>query len=113
MLEVLRIFPRSINEDMNASLDAEIYEAEIEATLFSLKRGKIHSPYGLSVKFYIGFFELVKEDLLKVLCESKRSGKVLGTLNSNFLALIPKKKEVTSSKDFLPISCCNVVYKLI
>jgi hypothetical protein len=37
----------------------------------------------------------------------------LGTLNRNFLALIPPKKESSSFEDFRPISCCNLIYKLI
>ncbi|KAL9669927.1 hypothetical protein QQ045_007477 [Rhodiola kirilowii] len=34
-------------------------------------------------------------------------------INSTFLALIPKVKNANSPKDFRPISCCNVVYKII
>ena len=34
-------------------------------------------------------------------------------MNSTFLALIPKKQKLTDFGDFIPISCCNVVYKLI
>jgi hypothetical protein len=77
-MEVLRLFPRDIIEDMNSSLEVEISEVELKETLFSLKHGKIPGPNGLSIEFYIGFFNLVKEDLLKVVRESKRSGKVLG-----------------------------------
>ena len=45
--------------------------------------------------------------------ESQRDKKVLGALNSIFLTLIPMKKNPSSFKDFRPISCCNVVYKII
>jgi hypothetical protein len=61
----------------------------------------------------LGFYDLLKEDLLKVVKESQHSGKVLGSFNKTFLALIPKKKEVASFEDFHPISCCNLIYKLI
>ena len=55
----------------------------------------------------------MKDDLLKVVQESQRAGKVLGALNSTFLALIPKKQNPSSFEEFRPISCCNVVYKII
>jgi hypothetical protein len=68
---------------------------------------------GLVVEFYLGFFELIKWDILGVVQESQASGKMLGSFNRNFLALIPKKQETKSFEDFSPISCCNLIYKLI
>ncbi len=32
---------------------------------------------------------------------------------STILALIPKKKNASSMKDYRPIACCNVVYTCI
>lgn len=34
-------------------------------------------------------------------------------INSTILALIPKKTDATEMKDYRPISCCNVLYKII
>lgn len=34
-------------------------------------------------------------------------------VNSTILALILKKEEVREMKDYMPISCCNVLYKVI
>lgn len=34
-------------------------------------------------------------------------------LNSTIRSLIPKKKQAIEMKDFRPISCCNVIYKVI
>lgn len=34
-------------------------------------------------------------------------------INSTILALIPKKTEAIEMKDYRPISCCNVLYKVI
>ena len=50
---------------------------------------------------------------MKAVKESQRDGKVLGDLNFTLLALIPKKQNPSSFEAFRPISCCNVVYKII
>lgn len=34
-------------------------------------------------------------------------------INSTILALIPKKDETARMGDYRPISCCNVLYKVI
>ena len=45
--------------------------------------------------------------------ESRKSRKVLGSMNSTFIALIPKKQKCEAFEDYRPISCCNIIYKLI
>jgi hypothetical protein len=48
-----------------------------------------------------------------VVQELMDSGKILGALNTTFIALIPKKQDVDTFKDFRPISLCNLIYKVI
>ena len=111
--EVINLFPRMIDEEMNILLKAEVTEEELEKVVYSYQKGKILGPDGLTIEFFQGFYDLVKEYLLKIVQESQRARKVLGALNSTFLALIPKKQNPTSFEEFRPISCWNVVYKLI
>ena len=98
---------------MNKSLKEEITEEELEKIVYSFQKGKSPSPNGLIIEFFQGFYDLVKEDLLKAVKESQRVRKVLGALNMTFLALIPKKQNPSSFEQFRPISCCNMVYKTI
>ena len=81
--------------------------------MYFCQKDKSPSPDGLTIEFFQGFYDLVKEDLLKTVQESQRVGKLLGALNSTFLALISKKQKPTYFEEFMPISCCNVVYKPI
>ena len=67
----------------------------------------------MTIEFYLGFYDLLKDDLLKVFRESQSSGKVLSSLNSTFIALIPKKQSPLNFGDFRPIPCCNLIYKII
>ena len=45
--------------------------------------------------------------------ESRKSGKVLGSMNATFISLIPKKEKTEAFEDFRPVSCYNTIYKLI
>jgi hypothetical protein len=98
---------------MNEAFRKEVDEKELEYILRSFQKGKSPGPDGFTIEFYLGFFEFLKEDLIKVVRESQRSGKVLGALNSTFIALIPKKQDSGAFEDFRSISCCNLIYKLI
>jgi hypothetical protein len=56
---------------------------------------------------------MLEEEILRVVEESRISGKVLRALNSTFIALIPKKNDPCSFKDFRPVSHCNLIYNII
>ena len=82
-----------VTNEMNEELIKEVTEEEIRHILHSFQKGKIPGLDGFTVEFYIGFYDLIKKDILEVVRESQESGKVLGSLNSNFLSLIPKKQK--------------------
>jgi hypothetical protein len=52
-------------------------------------------------------------ELLEVVEESRRLGKVSGALNATFIALIPKSDKPDYFGGFRPIALCNLVYKII
>ena len=76
---------------MNDSLNQEFSEEELNNILHSFQKSKIPGLDGFTLEFFLGFYDLIKEDILKVVIESQQSEKVLGGMNSTFLALIPKK----------------------
>ena len=65
------------------------------------------------VEFFISFFELVGDDLLEAVEESRRISEVIRSLNSTFLPLIQKFDKPTSFGEFRPIAPCNLCYKII
>jgi hypothetical protein len=77
-----------------------------------MQKGKSLGPYGLTIQFLLGFYDLIKEDLLLVVRESQRLGKMLGVMNSTFLTLILNKQDGVSFDNYRHISCCNVIYKI-
>jgi hypothetical protein len=98
---------------MNLAFQEEVGELEILSALSSFQKCKISGLDGLTVEFYIGFFDLLKDDLFKVVNESKSKGRVLIPFNLTHLDLIPKFASPSSFDDFHPISCCKLIYKLI
>ncbi|XP_022869849.1 uncharacterized protein LOC111389190 [Olea europaea var. sylvestris] len=41
------------------------------------------------------------------------SGSILKQINHTVIALVPKSSQAPSVGDYMPISCCNVIYKVI
>ena len=98
---------------MNLSLEEEVTKPELNAALFSMKNGKILGPNRVMVEIFKSFYDLIKEDLLLMIRESQKEGRIHGPLNANFLCLIPNKHCPSSFEYYRPIACCNAIYKLI
>ena len=86
----------------------EVSVDEVRLALFSMQSGKSPGP-----DFFKLFYDCLKEYLLLRIKESQSSGRIFGPLNKTFLCLIPKKKNTEMLEDYLPVSCCNVTYKMI
>jgi hypothetical protein len=113
VLEVVSKFQLVFSLKMNRDLEEEVTEEKLLVSLSSMKNGKNPGPDGIKIECFKHFYNLIKEYLLMTVMESQREEKIHGALNSTFLCLIPKKQEASSFKDFYPISCCNVIYKII
>jgi hypothetical protein len=82
----------------------------MKVVLFHFKKEKSLGPDGWTTEFFTFFFNLVGEDLLAMVKDSRLLGSITGGLNSTFLTLIPKANKPTSFEDFRPISLCNLCY---
>ena len=102
-----------IAQDYASSLIALVTLSEIELALKSFKKDRSPGPDGWPVEFFLHFFDLLGKDLLSAVECARIFGFITPSINSTFLALIPKKDKPVSFVDFRPISLCNLVYKLI
>jgi len=94
-------------------MEAKVIGEELKYILRSFKKEKILGLDGYMVEFYLGFYEFSEKDLLRVIEESWRLGKILSATNATFIALIPKNNDPSTFDYFRPIPLCNLVQTII
>ncbi|XP_059076363.1 uncharacterized protein LOC131875739 [Cryptomeria japonica] len=87
---ILDCIPQLVSAKMNGVLLCPILLPELEKVVFNMKKGKAPGPDGFPIEFFQEFWEIIKFDLLEVIQESHRNKQMLKSMNSTFLALIPK-----------------------
>ena len=112
-LKVVMLYPHMISNEGALCLSDPVSLKEIESALKYFKKDRSSGLDGWPVEFYLHFFDLLGHDLVNVVDSARVSGFIPPSLNSTFLALIPKKYKPPSFADFRPISLCNLLYKLI
>ena len=106
-------FPTSISEDENVELMKGVTMQELKSILDISKNDKSPGPDGIPVEVYRSLFDVLGEDLLRVVEDSRKSSKIPAVFNSTFIALIPKVDHANSFEESRPISLCNFIYKVI
>eukprot|EP00253_Pinus_taeda_P026585 PITA_26585 len=106
-------FHRFVNKDEADHLFDPVSPEELESTIKWFKKDRSPGPDGWTIEFYIAFYELISNDLLRVIEECRETGTMYNAINSTFIALIPKTDSSSSFDDYHPISLCNVIYKII
>eukprot|EP00253_Pinus_taeda_P013336 PITA_13336 len=91
----------------------EISLEEVEEAIRSIPNDKALGPDGFTINFYKACWSIVKQDVWEVVEDSRSSRTILKSLNSTFLALIPKVEEAKTPDKFRPIALGNVIYKII
>ena len=74
---------------------------------------KAPGPDGFNASFYQRNRDQVGMSIFEAVSSFFMSGKLLKEVNHTFLALISKVSNSFNLADFRPISCCNVLYKII
>jgi hypothetical protein len=106
-------FPGFTNEEDNIMLMEKVTLEELKDVMNSFQKDKIPGPDGWTIEFFLGFFDFIGQDILSLVEETRLSGQMPLSLNSTFIALIPKKDNPDTLDDFRPISLCNCIYKIM
>jgi hypothetical protein len=68
-------------------------EDELKAVLHNFQKDKSPGPDGWTIDFFVGIYNIIGKDILKVVEESRINGHIHAPLNATFIALIPKKDD--------------------
>ena len=96
-----------------SKLERSIADEEILAALCSLKPYKAPSLDGLHAGFFQRFWLIVGNSVKSEVKQSFCTGKIPEYLNKTLITFIPKCNSPETLNNYLPISLCNTVYKVI
>lgn len=98
---------------MNAQLLRSFTEKEIASALAQMQPLKSLGHDGFAMCFYQKFWSTVGSEVCQVVFDFLNTGVLDASVNSTYIALVPKIKYPSKLMDYQPISLCNVLYKLI
>lgn len=81
--------------------------------LFAMASNKSPGPDGYPCEFYKNAWSIIGPDFLVAVQSVFKYGFLPKGVNSTILTLIPKKTDSLEMKDYRPIACCNVLYKVV
>lgn len=101
------------NAEDCAGLEAEVTAEEIKQVLFSMPSNKSPGPDGYPSEFFKVTWPVLGQDFTVAVQSVFKFAFLPKGVNSTILALIPKKTDASEIKDYRPIACCNVLYKVV
>lgn len=96
-----------------AGLDEPITREEVWQAISHMPNGKSSGPDGLPVEFYKEFWEIIKEDLFRLVSDFHNGRCSIRRINAAAITLVQKKQHPTSVSDYRPISVINTAAKII
>ena len=112
--EILNLITNKINEIERQNCDEEISIEELTNALKGMNRNKSPGIDGITVEFYIKFWDKLKHLLHKVIISIQEEQQLSRSMKKGIISLFYKKKgDKTDIKCFRPISLLNVDYKII
>ena len=110
---ILNEIPNSLSEPDRESCEGLLSLAELTASIKSLNYNKAPGLDGLSVEFYLKFWDLLGPQLLDVINSCFARGKICDSMRASATRLVYKKRgDIKNLKNWRPISLLNIDYKI-
>ena len=94
-------------------LSREVTTLEIDQALKGIGDDKAPGLDGFNAVFFKRTWHVIKADVYKAVLEVFRTNTMLPQFNCTSITLVPKVPNPSKVKDFRPIACCTVIYKLV
>ncbi|XP_056691739.1 uncharacterized protein [Spinacia oleracea] len=114
--EIKKIYEKLIGSaatSLTDSLIIPISDLEIDTAIKGINVNKAPGLDGFNSLFFHKTWSIVKADIYNEIREFFDTGVLLKPINNTAVTLIPKIQNASTVKDFRPIACCSVVYKII
>jgi hypothetical protein len=95
-VKTVGLFDRLVHDEDTELLERPCTKLELWEVLKSFAKDKSPGLDGWTVEFFIHFFDLVGDDLLALVEDSRLRGSMINSLNATFLTLIPKVNNPSS-----------------
>lgn len=103
----------SVSRDDVVELPREVTKSEIDSSMLSINDDKSPGLDGFNARFFKICWLIIKENIYEAVLNSFTGKASLRYWNGKTITLIPKVAQASRIKDFRPISCCSVVYKIV
>ncbi|KAL0292135.1 UNVERIFIED_CONTAM: Transposon TX1 uncharacterized protein [Sesamum radiatum] len=89
------------------------YQRLLGGAVFDIEEDRAPGPDGYSSGFFKAAWPVVGEEITAAVMDFLLRSSLLKQVNATLITLIPKVSAPSLVADFRPISCCNVIYKII
>ena len=86
---------------------------EVWNVISMMVNNKAPGPNGFNALFFKKAWNIIGDDIFAAVNEFFTTGKILKQINHAIIALIPKHDQASQVNHFRPISCCNLLYKIV
>ncbi|CAL1356047.1 unnamed protein product [Linum trigynum] len=102
-----------LSEEQKVFLCQEFTTDDVRQVVMGMSSHRAPGPDGYSAGFYKRTWGIVGEDITSGILQFFSIGKLPSSINSTAVSLIPKVASACRLKEFRPISCVNIIYKII
>ena len=111
-MSICKLGPK-VSPECFAALLRPITKQDVWDVIFVMDNNKSSGPNGYNVFFFKKAWNIIGDDIFVAINEFFIIGKILKQINHAIIALILKTDHASQVNHFRPISCCNLLYKIV
>ncbi|XP_070001865.1 uncharacterized protein [Nicotiana sylvestris] len=102
-----------LSHQQRIDLCSEATDQEIVDSLKAIRDNKAPGIDGFNAVFFKKVWGIINTQVTEVIKEFFSTSKIYKPINCSTITLVPKVSKRTTIKEYRPIACCSVLYKMI